>query len=447
MNRTELTFINHASMCVVYDGQYLLTDPWFEAPAFGSWLPTFPPFVHPAYLVALGSERLSILISHGHDDHCDDRLLSLFDRATRVISSDYSSPSVKNRLRRIGLANYIEASDGGREVGPFTVRSFRNEGISLDDAVYSIRTPDALIVHCNDNWIAMADSILVELQREVATVSPANAIFMSQTNSASGFPLNYRCFTEQEKAELLWKKVREMIRVGTQNCARLGIEHFVSYAGYASVYVKDRPTYLSASLFPSPTFIKEHFAEVIAPGVSILDFLPGDTFDFHAVRRSFLGRSYSDDSIRAAAGRFYAAYGQIKACDTYSLTDDGAPYDPAAVDDFLACFDTFVRSKLDRSGFHPSVLGKTLSIIVTDTGNRSTVRLGSGCVAPQASNKEIYVSWSILWSVIEGHTPFENLYTGYIAEFSRDPVNTYNEDIIRYLVMFSHFYLNSKRAR
>ena len=39
--------------------------------------------------------------------------------------------------------------------------------------------------------------------------------------------------------------------------------------------------------------------------------------------------------------------------------------------------------------------------------------------------------------------PFDNLYTGYEAQVTRYPKNTYNRDIIMYLIMFGYKYKNS----
>jgi len=71
VEKTSLMFVNHASLLIKKGHRYLLTDPWYLRAGFGSWLPTFQQYVHPTYLAALG-DKLTILISHGHDDHCDD---------------------------------------------------------------------------------------------------------------------------------------------------------------------------------------------------------------------------------------------------------------------------------------------------------------------------------------------------------------------------------------
>jgi hypothetical protein len=440
---TELTLINHASVLIRCGDCFLLTDPWFEKPAFGSWLPTFPMFVHPAYLAAL-KDKLSILISHGHDDHCDDDLLQLFDRATPIISSDYTSPSVSNRVKRIGFTNYNVAAEDGITIGPFTIRSFRNDQISLDDATYSIRTPDALIIHCNDNWNTLTPHVKEALRAEVAINGADRAVFMSQTNSASGYPLNYRNFDRADRLARLIAKVRGMVRDGTRNAADLGIANFVSYAGFASVFVKGRPDYLADSLVPTAGFIKRNFAADVADGVNVLDMYPGDAFDFERVRQSFLGRAYDDEAIKAASAKFYELSGKVDACDTFR-EPESSELAPGAVDAFLLSFDRFVRSKVDRSGFSASILGKTLSIIV-DERSRHTMKFGTGLISEALSNKEIFVSSGMMASVLRGTSLFENLYTGYNAEFRRNPAGSYNRDIMSYLVMFSYVHLAAVRS-
>ena len=33
---TRILFLNHSSVLIQYYGHYLLTDPWYDRPAFGS---------------------------------------------------------------------------------------------------------------------------------------------------------------------------------------------------------------------------------------------------------------------------------------------------------------------------------------------------------------------------------------------------------------------------
>ena len=56
--------VNHASVLIQEDDNFILTDPWYEQPAFGSWLPVPPTSIHPVYLLALAKDnpKFKILI-------------------------------------------------------------------------------------------------------------------------------------------------------------------------------------------------------------------------------------------------------------------------------------------------------------------------------------------------------------------------------------------------
>ena len=88
---TNIKFINHSSVLIQYEQNFVLTDPWYDKPAFGSWLPNPPSSVHPAYLVALSQSTVNftIAISHGHDDHLDDLFLSLFPKNINILIPKY----------------------------------------------------------------------------------------------------------------------------------------------------------------------------------------------------------------------------------------------------------------------------------------------------------------------------------------------------------------------
>ena len=53
MARGSVTFLNHASVLINLDDTYILTDPWYDSPAFGSWLSTPPMLFNPVYLISL----------------------------------------------------------------------------------------------------------------------------------------------------------------------------------------------------------------------------------------------------------------------------------------------------------------------------------------------------------------------------------------------------------
>ena len=395
------------------------------------------------YIASL-EDKLKILISHAHDDHCDDHLLQLFHRDTAIISSDFASQSVKRRLKKLGFDNYIPVDKDGIKINSFSITSIRNDEISQDDALYLIRTPEALVIHSNDNWFKMESYQIELIKSEIDKVGRERTIFMSQTNSASGYPLNYVNYSGEEKKQLLRDKVKGMISTGLQNAVSVGAAYFHSYAGYASVFVKGKQDYLDNSLFPTPRMIKKELSDIIPAEIEILDLYPGDTFDFSSVKKSFFQGSYTDEQIRAYSTKYYLAYGQEKQCDSYKdisqILDDEQIEKELSL--FLQAFNEFVIQKVKTDNFHNSVIGKKLAISIPEIGVSVGLQFGKGLITEGEFNKEILVSPSVISQMLKGEILFENLYTGYNAEFKRNPKHIYNRDIIMYMGMFSYIYQN-----
>ena len=145
---TNIKLVNHSSVLIQEGNNFILTDPWFEKPAFGSWFPVPPTSVHPVYLVALAKSdaNFSIAISHGHDDHLDDDFLSLFPVSTPIIIPQYIAKGLKSRLTRLGFENIIEAPTKGVDHKCFKIKSYINMSISRDDAIMTFETPKNFIV-------------------------------------------------------------------------------------------------------------------------------------------------------------------------------------------------------------------------------------------------------------------------------------------------------------
>ncbi|WP_394846372.1 MBL fold metallo-hydrolase [Pendulispora brunnea] len=446
-SHTEVLFVNHSSLLIRYGDEYLLTDPWYQRPAFGSWLPVPPMAVHPASLVALGS-KLRILISHAHDDHCDNQFLQLFDKSSAIVSTNFASKSVERRLGKLGFTNLHMLSPAGEQLGSFRVRSFVNEKLSHDDALYLIETPDAAVVHGNDLWVPLESAPLSAIKAAVIEKGANRALYASQTNSASGFPTTYRNFSPQEKARLLRKKVDGMIDAGLQNAAAVGASHFLSYAGFSGAFVKDKEEYLGDAIIPDYDYIAQHFGSRIPSNVTVLDMRPGDAFDFHEVKKSFFGNDIAVRDLKQAAIDYYRAYGVVDTCDTFRVDSDSI--ENGAIEErlerYLLEFDKFVKGHVERTKFESTILGKTLEVFVEDVGVHRALRFGHGLVHGEETwNKRIVVSSKLISMVMEKKILLENLYTGFNAEFVRNPPDVYNRDIVMYLVMFSYAYINRRQ--
>jgi len=443
----KVLFQNHASLLIEHCGQYLLTDPWFIQPAFGSWLPTFPSYVHPAYLAALG-EKLTILVSHGHDDHFDDQLLTLFDAQTRFVTADYQAPSVRNRLKRLGFEVIETVGQTEIQIGDWLLSAFINPQISEDDALFLIRTHDGAVIHANDNWFPLSDANLQLIADRTADYSRQSVLLFSQTNSASGYPLTYDIYSESEKIRLLQQKIIKMVTGGLENARRLKLPRMFSYAGYATPYVKGQP-YHQQSVFSTAGYLNQLLAESAAPAdIYIEDFQPGDWIALPSgqVQKAFVC-GYTDQKLKEKADLFYRTYGMVEQCISYRSAAPGA-FQAGWTDDFLLSFHDFACSKATAEhSNYASVLGKRFRLTVFHGGELSycrTVQFGQGFCndAELEAHKECLVDSAVFQQVLNGTALFEDLYTGYNARWRRTPATYYNRDLVMMIVMFSYLYKN-----
>jgi hypothetical protein len=453
--KTSVMFVNHASMLIKKGDKYLLTDPWHHSPAFGSWLPTFQQYVHPSYLAALGN-KLSILVSHGHDDHCDDDLLGIFDKDIEIVTASFNAPSVLNRLKNLGFTNITTAGEDGVTLkNGFTVKGYINPVYSLDDAVYSIDTKSGFIVHCNDNWFEFDADTLSSIRGDRARYSNQSVAFFSQTNSASGYPLNYKNFDRQEKISILRSKVKGMVVQGIRNADALGLDSFYSYAGFASIFVKEVPDYLDLALIPTGKFIRDELlddaeSKSLSAKVHVRDLYPGDVLDLSngEITKAFVSNAdYTDVQLKDATIRYYNTYGIVDRCDTYKAAPTNFTFDQNRFYYFLDNLNKFACRKVqgDAKSFD-TIIGKSLEIVVQDINVTGTIVFGSdvylGAYKNGLPNKRITVEPLLMSQVLNGEILFENLYSGYEGQWERFPPNVYNRDIVMFVVMYSYVYKN-----
>jgi hypothetical protein len=450
---TEILFLNHSSLLVKYyieeyESRFLLLDPWHTKPAFGSWLPNFHQYINPTYIAALG-DKLTILISHAHDDHCDDELLSLFDKDTRIITAKFKSGSVKRRMEALGFTNVLECTEQGLQIDSLKINSYINREISFDDALYSISLKDSLIIHANDNWFQLSESIKNDLKEEILRVGKSKTFYFTQTNSASGFPLTYPQFS-QNLDTILLSKISKMIRSGMINALDLGLDKLYSYAGFANVYMKDSSfassfttsKYINRTIIPFIEKLADSPAE-ITEKIKVEDLYPGDVITINplGIRKAFISSDdYSDVAILEKGQSYIEMYKLLESCDTWKYID--GLVDQPHLEFFLKGLEEFAAQLIAREPTFKSLTGKSFEIFCHTSKQRSRIGFGSEFDPEQPPTKRLEVSDALMCAVLRGDILFENLYTGYEGTWYRYPKEVYNRDIILTLVMYSYKYKN-----
>jgi hypothetical protein len=429
---TRVLFLNHSSLLISHDGEYIYTDPFYAHPAFETWLPSPPMYIHPAYLAAISrsTPNFSILISHGHDDHCDDKLLGLFKHC-RAYISPFDSPGLRNRLKRIGFETIVELAETPIQAGVFELSAFINRDFSLDDSIQVVNAPDLSVVHANDCWWP-----LLEAHRQaIAGQLRPKALYASQVAIADGYPLAYSCFSDEEKRERAAGRVRKHIQATLTNAADVGAQGFLHYAGHVKIFSENEQVN-AGSGFVSTRFIQDNAPAGAA--VEVLDMVPGDTFEDGGVTLGLGRELYTEEAIKAASVDYWKAYGELRYKQPSEQVTDDWLRERLAI--FAREFRAYVEKAAVGKGFRQDILQS--KIIFHIAGLASEEVAFSQYADPGRIDLEVTFSPTVAGQVLSGTLNFEACYIGCLGSFSVTPKTHYNGHAVRWLNMFGYVWIN-----
>ena len=266
---TVVTHLSHATLLIKCGEHYLLTDPWFETPAFGSWVPNPPSFINPLYLAAnTYNDKTAILISHDHGDHFDLGWISRCSKKTPIIYPKYSNNTIGNKLIALGFRNLkeleIDTTEENQSIRKtifqdkstfIEAECFFNPAISLTDCMIGLKLKDestsTYLLHGNDCCHPIPKRLRERITNHSEGASKKVACF--QTNVASCHPLAYP--QTKDVKQVLENRVRYMLKSALKNKELLRFDSLIPYAGYSSAVVKGED-YLDKGFSPYPENLK-----------------------------------------------------------------------------------------------------------------------------------------------------------------------------------------------
>ena len=233
--RGAVTHVNHASLLLSHDDEYLLTDPWIVSPAFGSWVQ------HPAAsadvvddVLSLPPERLTVLVSHGHDDHLDDFVLRTHLASSRVVVPEYGNQAL---LKRVALAvdprRISVVGDRPTSFGPFTVSRLVNEHFAGHDALVVVGTPSISVLHANDNWQVQSPATIESILALVDGTGPT--VYLSQIGIADAFPWSYPQIDPMAASSVVRERIDRQCVAVAANARAIGVHDVYVYANESRI--------------------------------------------------------------------------------------------------------------------------------------------------------------------------------------------------------------------
>lgn len=427
---TNIKLINHTCVLIQDCDNFIITDPWFENPAFGSWLPNPATSVPPPYLVALSKtvKNFTIVISHGHDDHCDDKFLSLFPKDLNVVIPKYRSKGFYKRIENIGFKNIYECDCDGIDVGGFLISSFINSKISPDDSVMLIEGKNNLFVHANDNWQNVSDLDLFHKMKTIADKYPKDKkLFCSIVNIADGWPEIYDDYSVKEKETIINNRTKNIISSGIQNCKTLDCKYFLPYAGFATYFIKNKPIKKINKMFLNTPVDHE---------VEVLDMICGDQFNFRDIKRQFNGVRIPFDTIEDETNNFYKTYNKHIECDTYLANKQSI--DIVKLDKQLETFcSSFKKFVIDRKQYKWNDEIFNFNIVFKN----DNLNIQNSVVFSESKNLVTFnMDDNIFTKLLSGQINWENIYVGFQSRITVTPKDTNIRSVIRWLSRYGYTY-------
>lgn len=280
----KVSHVNHASVILETDKTIVWTDPWVISPAFRVWTQEPYPFMSDIkYIVDSEKPNKYILISHGHDDHLDDFVLSSspFNEFTIVIPN-LKSPGLKNRIMSTNpQRKIIEVDSNYMEIGDLICANFINPEFTGDDTIFIVGDSCTAFIHANDNWHKYSPAFIDQLLSSLSFSE--KTYYAVQLGIADPFPAAYN-YRPHEIEEIVRQRYSKYISAINENYSRLNGAACLTYANQSRIPV-----------FKNSAFYDEFKSKFFSQQNNIHQLTPGTVFDtnlgFKSISRAIIGRS------------------------------------------------------------------------------------------------------------------------------------------------------------
>ena len=460
MKNYNLHFLNHTCFLIEHEEWLLLLDPWpTSAISFDGWLSNPPCFLNDKILSAFingynasNKNKLGILVSHGHDDHCDDSFLKSLSPNIEFFIPKYNSLGVKKRISSSGFNNIREIPTAAKsqiEFGPFKITaSLANFTAEHDDdnAVIGIFTDKYSFIHANDCSIPFPNYLIDQLKDDVKG-SPIK-YFASQTNRANCWPHNYpqikEDLSEGEFDNLVKKSITKTIQSALDNANHINADHFISYGGYTAAIPLLQQNPPSKQFLPTPNNIRE--LDLNYQNIKLCEAVPGDTIETltSLVNKPFWTRLSSLETI---SQHFLDNYANTKheILPTKYYREDMMSEKILfeSIMSYMEMFNEFLLRNFEGK-LPKDLIDKTFRITVNDLNKSITIKLGDKILKNgqevKHPNKEMVIDTAQARALVTGKMNFESFYVGFNGIFKRNPVDVHNVTLIGFLQKFAYVY-------
>jgi UDP-MurNAc hydroxylase len=269
----DIRYLGHAGFVVEHRNVRLLMDPWFYPAFLQSWFP-YPD--NRSLLHRVLAERFDYLyVSHGHQDHYDERVLKQLPRSITVIVPRYRSNVLERRFRALGFDRIIALQHRqSYELAPGFTATMWLDTSHKEDSGLLLDADGFRFLDLND-----CNTPTSELPHDIDVLA-------AQYSGAMWYPhcYDYPADVMREKAN----DVRQGLLETLYHKVRLtGARSYVPSAGPACFLDPSLEAYNppEATIFPLWEHVADQF-HAACPDVAVQPLNPGDALHVETAGRS-----------------------------------------------------------------------------------------------------------------------------------------------------------------
>jgi len=424
--KTTVRFINHACLHFLIDEDFTFaTDPWIIGSAFsnGWWLAK----ESPGDVFKVLNDCNFIYISHNHPDHLHPNSLRHIRKDMPILTAGFSTNSTSVLLEDLGFTDILSmdfTSSLVDECRQFSV-SVLKSGDFRDDS-------GLLIENGEFKCLLTVDSNFINFGK----LSSVDLLCSSFAGGASGFPLCFSNYSEEEKRDIVTRNRGSIRAQNIKNIQVSSPHYFMPYAGFFTEN-SERDQYIKDHNIKNSV---EDYYQIC--NTNQCDLLNVNEYQIFRFEGSNLKDSQVDSTDRLIDTELIKYMNNSTNISTKELSSciidyfEGTSFGDNLVVDLIATDDNFYsffeRFKID---FRKREFVRIDAMIDSD-------ELETSALANENRFLQIKVRRDELVNVVVNRKPWEDLSIGFQCRIYRQP-NVYNSGFWSY---FTNEYIGSNVA-